>query len=128
MRAGHTQLHYTCIFLHVSFQAIKRSLAGREQDTSPCWLDSDMLLMLSRELQACCRQAPPQSVLRQRLDTASAQCGLLLALCPGALTGQLCHQHLDAILSPLRDALEQLADSPDVWQRAAQRLKGWRGR
>lgn len=109
MYAERSQLHYSCIFLHVSFQAIKHSMAGKATDSMPCWLDSKLIMMLSRELRGCRAQAAPYPDIAQALDTAIYHCGLLLAQCPGALNSKLCHYHLDAIMLPLKESISFLA-------------------
>ncbi|MCH4565400.1 hypothetical protein MKP05_20075 [Halomonas sp. EGI 63088] len=132
MNAERSKVYYTAVFLHVSFQAIKRSMAGRESDSLPCWLDTNLLMMLSRELRACRDQGGYLGDARQALDAAYYHCGLLLAQCPGGLNSKLCHQHLDAILLPLQQAIEVLAapcaiSSTGFWQATARRLRrGWR--
>lgn len=128
MDADRSRLYYTTVFLHVSFQAIKHSLAGKESDALPCWLDSRMLMMLSTELRSCRDQAIPFREAQVALGTACHHCELLLAQCPGALTSSLCHRHLNAILAPLHEATEMLAkptaSSPvGVWQTATRRLR-----
>ncbi|QJQ94808.1 MULTISPECIES: hypothetical protein [Halomonadaceae] len=126
-----SRVYYTTIFLHISFQAIKRSLAGKKNDTQPCWLDSTLLLMLSRELESCRMAVGPSGELRQALDNAYYHCGLLLAQCPGALTSKLCHHHLDAILAPLQQASAMLSSTPSTsghgfWAATTRRLRqGW---
>lgn len=133
MYTARSQLHYSCIFLHVSFQAIKHSMAGKTTDSMPCWLDSKLIMMLSRELQGCRAQAAPHDDVEQALDTAIYHCGLLLAQCPGALNSQLCHHHLDAIMAPLKDAIALLAPpasnpapSGGLQTYARRLFKGWR--
>lgn len=133
MNAERPKVYYTAVFLHVSFQAIKHSMAGGgKRDSLPCWLDTGLLMMLSRELRDCRDLAGSSDNIRQALDAACYQCGLLLAQCPGALNSTLCHQHLDAILQPLQQAIEMLAAPPGTspasfWQATARRLRrGWR--
>lgn len=128
MNAERSRLYYTTVFLHVSFQAIKHSLAGKESDALPCWLDSKMLMMLSAELQGCRDQAIGFREARVAFETAFHHCELLLVQCPGALTSTICHRHLNAILAPLHEAMEMLvapaSASPDgVWQTATRRLR-----
>lgn len=132
MNAERSQLYYTCIFLHVSFQAIQHSMAGKASDSLPCWLDSSLITMLSRELQKCRAEASPYPEVSEALDTAIYHCGLLLAQCPGALNSQLCRRHLDAIMVPLKGATTMLSATPTAtashsWQHTARRLLGrWR--
>lgn len=132
------QLHYTCIFLQVSFQAIQRSLEGPPSgknggedslDDTPCWLDAQLIAMLMREMRRVRTDAAGLEAPSQALDSAIYHTGLLLAQCPGALNRRLCQYHLQAIISPLRSAAQQLASpaaSPG-WPAAARRLlKRWR--
>jgi len=54
MTTERSQLYYTCIFLHVSFQAVHNAVASKPKgDDTPCWLDAQMLRMLYDELQRC---------------------------------------------------------------------------
>lgn len=128
MNAERSRLYYTTVFLHVSFQAIKHSLAGKESDALPCWLDSKMLMMLSAELHGCRDQAIGLREVRVALDAACHHCELLLAQCPGALNSTICHRHLNAIMAPLHEAMAMLA-APSVsspigaWQSATRRLR-----
>lgn len=57
MNSEQRQLRQTIVFLRTSFEAIQHSIAGRLDDPLPCWLDTGMLTMLSRELNRCCQQA-----------------------------------------------------------------------
>lgn len=128
MNAERSRLYYTTVFLHVSFQAIKHSLAGKESDALPCWLDTRMLMMLSAELQGCRDRATAFGDVRRPLDTACRHCERLLAQCPGALTSTVCHHHLNAILTPLHDAMDMLAapaplTPTGIWQTATRRLR-----
>ncbi|MGM0703977.1 MAG: hypothetical protein ACQEUG_16470 [Pseudomonadota bacterium] len=130
MNAERSQLYYNCVFLHVSFQAIQHSMAGKKNDSLPCWLDTNLIAMLSRELQNCREQAAPFADTRNALDTAIYHCGLLLAQCPGALNSQLCHHHLDAIMAPLKEAMTQLSGnvnrvSASPASSPGQRLRSW---
>ena len=59
MTSEQRQLRQTLLFLRTSFEAIQHSIAGRLEDPLPCWLDTSMLSMLSRELTRCCQQAKP---------------------------------------------------------------------
>ncbi|PMR73483.1 hypothetical protein [Billgrantia endophytica] len=133
MNTERSQLYYTTVFLHVSFQAIKHSMAGKEENSMPCWLDTNLIMMLSRELQECSMSARPFGDVKQALDTAIYHCGLLLAQCPGALNSQLCRHHLDAIMTPLKDAIAVLAPpapnsqpSGTLQTYARKLFKGWR--
>ncbi|TDX29819.1 hypothetical protein DFO67_10657 [Modicisalibacter xianhensis] len=110
MTAERSQLYYTCVFLHVSFQAIQRSVADSAQkDDTPCWLDATLLRMLSGELQRCRLEAAPFTEVGEALDTAIYHCGLLMAQCPAAVNRRLCQHHLEAIMSPLKLASDRLA-------------------
>jgi hypothetical protein len=134
------QLHYTCIFLQVSFQAIQRSLdesllgkgdGKKDKDDTPCWLDARLIAMLMREMRRVRTDATGTGLeaTRQALDSAIYHTGLLLAQCPGALNRRLCQHHLQAIISSLRSAAQQLAApaSAPGWSAAAKRLLSrWR--
>ena len=127
MNAERSQLFYTCTFLYVSFQAIHHSMAGKANDSLPCWLDTSLITMLSRELQKCRAQASAFLEVREALDTAIYHCGLLLAQCPGALNSQLCRHHLDAIMVPLKETTALLsapsaATASSGWPHSARRL------
>lgn len=128
MNAERSRLYYTTVFLHVSFQAVKHSLAGKESDALPCWLDTGMLMMLFTELQGCRDRATTCSDAGRSLASACHHCERLLAQCPGALTSTVCHRHLNAILAPLHDVMGMLATpTPStpagVWQTATRRLR-----
>jgi len=127
------RLHTTVVFLQVSFQAIKHSMAGKASDGLPCWLDGRMLTMLCRDLKACRDQAAGQGDAHQALETACSQCDALLGHCPGGLDSTLCHHHLDAILAGLQRALAALPLPPaeqvptGLWYSATRHLReGWR--
>tara|TARA_R110001583_G_C5436102_1_gene389376 strand:- start:186 stop:521 length:336 start_codon:yes stop_codon:yes gene_type:complete len=110
------------MFLRTSFEAVQHSIAGRLEDPLPCWLDTSMLTMLSRELTRCCQQAKPLFAppVTEQLFIASQQCELLLKQCPGVLSSAVCHRQLAAIMLPLATALQQI-DNPAKrrwpWQR-----------
>ncbi len=130
MNAERSQLYYTCIFLHVSFQAILRAVDdGERGESTPCWLDAQLIGMLSRELQRCHRDAAPLSAVAEALGTATYHCGLLMAQCPAALNRRLCQHHLRAIMAPLEEASARLArptPRPATGrQTAARRLRDW---
>jgi hypothetical protein len=133
MNTERSQLYYTCVFLHVSFQAVHNSVAtSPKRDDTPCWLDAQMLRMLLSELQRCRREAAPFKEVRQSLDTAVYHCGLLMAQCPAALDRQLCQHHLEAIMAPLKEATAQLSGNANrtAVSRASspgQRLRSWLG-
>ncbi|MCE8032330.1 MAG: hypothetical protein LPK20_00980 [Halomonas sp.] len=133
MPSQRSQLYYTCVFLHVSFQAIRnavtRSPAG---DETPCWLDAHTLKLLCRELQRCRWEASPFKHIEASLDTAIYHCGLLMAQCPGALNRRLCQHHLEAIMAPLQEAMLQLSGkrgqaSASRITSPRQRLLSWLG-
>jgi len=132
MPAERSRIYPTVVFLQVSFQAIKHSMAGKASDELPCWLDGKMLTMLCRDLKACRDQTGTNEAARQGLDAACAACETLLAECPGGLDSRLCHHHLDIILAGLQGALSVLASAPTSlprhpWQSAARHLReGWR--
>ncbi|MGM0856418.1 MAG: hypothetical protein ACQEW0_04970 [Pseudomonadota bacterium] len=122
MNSEQRQLRQTIVFLRTSFEAIQHSIAGRLDDPLPCWLDTGMLTMLSRELNRCCQQAKavfPPSATKQ-LYIASQHCELLLKQCPGVLSSATCHRQLAAIMLPLTAALQHI-DTPVKrrwpWQR-----------
>lgn len=133
MNAERSQLYYSCVFLHVSFQAIQSSLATSPKGgDTPCWLDATMLSMLLSELQRCRQAAAPFKEVSQPLDTAIYHCGLLMAQCPAALDRQLCQHHLEAITAPLKEATAQLsgnANRTSVTRASSpgQRLRNWLG-
>ncbi|MGM0982507.1 MAG: hypothetical protein ACQEXG_03645 [Pseudomonadota bacterium] len=132
MNAKHSSTYYTVVFLQVSFQAIKHSMAGKASDELPCWLDGRMLKMLCRDLKTCRDQAIADEEARRGLEAACDQCDALLAHCPGGLNSSLCHHHLDAILVGLQHALLSLdapppSEHPGLWHNAARHLRqGWR--
>ena len=80
MTSEQRQLRQTLLFLRTSFEAIQHSIAGRLEDPLPCWLDTSMISMLSRELTRCCQQAKPlfAPAVVEQLFIASQQCDLLL--------------------------------------------------
>lgn len=133
MTTERSQLYYTCIFLHVSFQAVHNAVASKPKgDDTPCWLDAQMLRMLYDELQRCRWEASPFKDVRESLDSAIYHCGLLMAQCPAALNRQLCQHHLEAIMAPLQEA--SLLLSGDIRRMTAtqpaspgQRLRHWLG-
>ncbi|WP_048308075.1 hypothetical protein [Halomonas sp. PR-M31] len=110
MTSERSQIHYTCIFLYVSFQAIQEAVekSCRGEDT-PCWLDARTLRMLLGELQQCRQNASPFPIVCESLDTAIYHCGLLMAQCPAAVNRRLCGHHLEAIILPLKAAAAQLS-------------------
>ncbi|AJY49150.1 MULTISPECIES: hypothetical protein [Halomonadaceae] len=122
MTSEQRQLRQTVMFLRTSFEAVQHSIAGRLEDPLPCWLDTSMLTMLSRELTRCCQQAKPLFAppVTEQLFIASQQCELLLKQCPGVLSSAVCHRQLAAIMLPLATALQQI-DNPAKrrwpWQR-----------
>ncbi|HSH49057.1 MAG TPA: hypothetical protein VK991_10775 [Halomonas sp.] len=128
------QLHYTCIFLQVSFQAVLRSVETSRlgkacTDDTPCWLDAKLIAMLMRELRRVRAEAANLEAPSQALDSAIYHTGLLLAQCPGALNRRLCRHHLEAIIAPLRGAARELAEPAAApgWPAAAKRLLSrWR--
>lgn len=113
MTSEQRQLRQTVIFLRTSFEAVQHSIAGRLEDPLPCWMDTQMLAMLSRELTRCCQQSKPlfAPAVTEQLYIASQQCELLLKQCPGVLSSAVCHRQLGAIMLPLASALQQI-DSP----------------
>ncbi|MCC5882947.1 MAG: hypothetical protein JJU25_09975 [Halomonas sp.] len=133
MNAERSQLYYTGVFLHVSFQAIQNAVAASANgDDTPCWLDAQMLSMMYGELQRCRCEAAPFREVSQHLDTAVYHCGLLMAQCPGALNRRLCLHHLAAIITPLKEATSQLASpagriAADGSSTVGQRLRYWLG-
>ncbi|GHA99224.1 hypothetical protein GCM10007159_21230 [Modicisalibacter luteus] len=130
MTAERSQLYYSCVFLHVSFQAIQsKVMTSALGDDTPCWLDAQLLRMLSGELQRCRQEAAPFTEVCQALDTAIYHCGLLMAQCPASVSRRLCQHHIEAIISPLKLATARLsgrasANSPSS---AGQRLRSWFG-
>ncbi|EWH03878.1 hypothetical protein [Halomonas sp. BC04] len=133
MTSERSQLYYTCVFLHVSFQAIQTSVANSpKRGDTPCWLDSQTLRMLYGELQRCRWEASPFKEVGASLDTAIYHCGLLMAQCPGALNRQLCQHHLEAIMAPLQEATLRLSGSTNRAAAGqpsspARRLRHWLG-
>ena len=113
MTSEQRQLRQTVIFLRTSFEAVQHSIAGRLEDPLPCWMDTSMLTMLSRELTRCCQQSKPLFTppVTEQLYIASRQCDLLLKQCPGVLSSTVCYRQLGAIMLPLTSALQQI-DSP----------------
>ncbi|UEQ03556.1 hypothetical protein LMS44_20105 [Halomonas profundus] len=113
MTSEQRQLRQTVIFLRTSFEAVQHSIAGRLEDPLPCWMDTSMLSMLSRELTRCCQQSKPlfAPAVTEQLYIASQQCELLLKQCPGVLSSAICYRQLGAIMLPLSSALQQI-DTP----------------
>lgn len=113
MTSEQRQLRQTVMFLRTSFEAVQNSIAGRLEDPLPCWLDTSMLSMLSRELTRCCQQSKPlfTPLVTEQLYIASQQCELLLKQCPGVLNSAVCHRQLAAIMLPLSSVLQQI-DTP----------------
>lgn len=109
MTSEQRQLRQTLLFLRTSFEAIQHSIAGRLDDPLPCWLDTSMLSMLSRELTRCYEHAKPLFTpsVTEQLYIASQQCDLLLKQCPGVLSSTVCYRQLGAIMLPLTNAIEQ---------------------
>ncbi len=134
MNPERPRTYTTVVFLQVSFQAIKHSMAGKASDGLPCWLDGRMLRMLCRDLKACRDQTVAHDEAHQALEAACTQCDALLAHCPGGLDSTLCHHHLDAILAGLQRTLLALAAPPaaaptGLWHNATRHLReGWRRR
>ncbi|WGI25096.1 hypothetical protein QEN58_17450 [Halomonas alkaliantarctica] len=122
MTSEQRQLRQTVMFLRTSFEAVQHSIAGRLEDPLPCWMDTSLLSMLSRELTRCCQQAKPlfSPPVTEQLFIASQQCELLLNQCPGVLSSAVCDRQLAAIMLPLATALQQI-DNPAKrrwpWQR-----------
>lgn len=113
MTSEQRQLRQTVMFLRTSFEAVQHSIAGRLEDPLPCWMDTQMLEMLSRELNRCCQQSKPLFTppVTEQLYIAAQQCELLLKQCPGVLSSAVCHRQLGAIMLPLSSALQQI-DTP----------------
>jgi hypothetical protein len=88
------------MFLRTSFEAVQHSIAGRLEDPLPCWMDTQMLSMLSRELTRCSQQSKPlfSPTVTEQLYIASQQCELLLKQCPGVMSSAVCHRQLAAIM------------------------------
>ena len=104
MTSEQRQLRQTLLFLRTSFEAVQHSIAGRLEDPLPCWLDTSMLSMLSRELTRCRQQAKPlfAPAVVEQLFIASQQCDL---------SSSVCHRQLSAIMLPLTSAISQI-DTP----------------
>jgi hypothetical protein len=122
MTSEQRQLRQTVIFLRTSFEAVQHSIAGRLEDPLPCWMDTNMLSMLSRELTRCCQQSKPlfAPAVTEQLYIASQQCELLLKQCPGVLSSAVCYRQLGAIMLPLSSALQQIDTTAKrrwPWQR-----------
>ncbi|MFO8046611.1 MAG: hypothetical protein R6U30_12185 [Halomonas sp.] len=132
MSTERPKAYYTAVFLQVSFRAIKQSMAGKASDGLPCWLDTRMLGMLSRELKACVDETTQPAAAHEALEAARVECDQLLACCPGGLDSTFCHRHLDAILEALARATDSLAHAPapkdaPLWQSASRFLvQGWK--
>ncbi|UYV18584.1 hypothetical protein K1Y77_14105 [Halomonas qaidamensis] len=122
MTSEQRQLRQTLIFLRTSFEAVQHSIAGRLDDPLPCWLDTSMLTLMSRELARCSQQAKPlfPPLVTEQVFIASQQCDLLLKQCPGVLSSAVCYRQLSAIMLALTNAIEQ-TDTPAKrrwpWQR-----------
>lgn len=132
MSADTSQLHYTCIFLSVSFRALRDDLDKPSRaPSSPCWLDAGLVEMLTGELRRCRDAAVRHPAAWQSLDAALTHASLLLAQCPGGLGRDRCARQLDAIVSPLQEAAAWLAGrrpseaQESQWQAMARRLGGW---
>ncbi|MDN3555686.1 hypothetical protein [Halomonas maura] len=126
MAIDRSRLHYTCIFLHVSFRAIRQSVdEGPGGDGSPCWLDTGLISMLLGEMHRCRSEAASRADLCRALDGAISHVGLLLLQCPGGLDRGQCRQHLDAIIIPLGHAARLAMPQRPVrghWHGSARRL------
>lgn len=128
MQAERPKAHYMLVFLQVSFRAIKNSMAGKASDSMPCWLDTRMLMMLSRELREC-QIASDSEEVEQALAPAIEACDALLERCPGGLDSSHCHRHLATILDALQHAIEALpqqAPAPSSvsrWEYARQQIR-----
>lgn len=122
MTSEQRQLRQTVMFLRTSFEAIQHSIAGRLEDPLPCWMDTSMLSMLTRELTGCCQQSKPlfSPTITEQLYIAFQQCELLLKQCPGVMSSAVCHRQLAAIMLSLSSALLHI-DTPAkrrwLWQR-----------
>ncbi|WP_444999518.1 hypothetical protein [Halomonas mongoliensis] len=129
MHAEKPKAYYTAVFLQVSFRAIKNSMAGKASDSMPCWLDTRMLMMLSRELRECQALASDSEEAERALAPAIEACDALLERCPGGLDSSHCHRHLAVILDALQHAIEALpqqapAPSPaSRWEHARQQIR-----
>ncbi|MFG6137496.1 hypothetical protein [Halomonas sp. B23F22_10] len=135
MSAAHPQLHYTCIFLSVSFRALRDDLGkAAPSATSPCWPDARLIEMLTGELTRCRDAAARHPAAWQSLDAALAHASLLLAQCPGGMDRERCETQIDAIITPLQEAAAWLSGrrpsraQESHWQAATRRLVGWLGR
>ncbi|MFN2332630.1 MAG: hypothetical protein ABR580_12390 [Halomonas sp.] len=132
MSTERPKAYYTAVFLQVSFRAIKQSMAGKASDGLPCWLDTRMLDMLSREIEACSEEVTHLTAAHEALETAREECIQLVARCPGGLDSTYCHRHLDAILKALQRAIDSLANAPastdeSRWQSASRYLmQSWK--
>ncbi|MDN6179718.1 MAG: hypothetical protein L0I84_01730 [Halomonas subglaciescola] len=105
MNSESRQLRQTIIFLRTSVEAVQHSIAGRLDDPLPCWLDTSLLDLLSRELHRCHKEAQPLSHdAAAQLWLAATRCELLLKQCPGVLSSTLCYHQLAAILLPINAA------------------------
>ncbi|WP_136248524.1 hypothetical protein [Halomonas borealis] len=132
MPAERAQLHHTCIFLAVSFRAIRQDLETRgATPETPCWLDTRLIEMLAVELRGCRDAAGAYPAAREALDIALSHAALLLAQCPGALDRERCRRQLETVISPLQDAGARLTaarSSPpqaNRWQAVSHRLSRW---
>lgn len=109
MNSDVRQLNHTLVFLRTSFEAIQHSIAGRLDDPLPCWLDTGLLSMLSRELIRSHGQAQALSQeAADQLRLASERCHQLLQQCPGVLSSTICYRQLAAIILPLEAASHRL--------------------
>lgn len=117
MATERRRLRQTLGFLRVSYEAIQQSIGGRLDDPLPCWLDTSLLAMLSRELKSCYWMAVPLSdTSSHHLSTAWKQSECLLGQCPGMLNSALCYRQLDALLLSLAAAIVELEKpSPRHW-------------
>lgn len=127
MSTERPKAYYTAVFLQVSFRAIKQSMAGKASDDLPCWLDTRMLDMLSRELESCSDETAHPAAAHKALESARQACEELLSRCPGGLDSSVCHRYLDAILEALQQAIEVMAEAPapaapSRWQSATRYL------
>jgi hypothetical protein len=113
MTSEQRQLRQTVMFLRTSFEAVQHSIAGRLEDPLPCWMDTQMLSMLSRELTRCSQQSKPlfSPTVTEQLYIASQQCELLLKQCPGVMSSAVCHRQLAAIMLSLSSSLKHI-DTP----------------
>ncbi len=132
MSAKHPQLHYTCVFLSVSFRALRDDQERPARSAAiPYWLDARLVEMLTGELRRCRDAAACSPAAWQSLDAALAQASLLLAQCPGGLDPERGERQLDAIAESLQEAAAWLAGRRPArpqeshWQAAARRVGGW---